>query len=185
MSTPKATDRVGSNRRRAIAAMVALTALTILLAAGCSSRYRFEGSSMEPSLHNGNYVIADKLAYVGAEPQRGDIVVFAREGRPGDYLKRVIGLPGETIEIANGVVYIDGQPLDEPYIVPASGNYPAFRLGDDEYFMIGDNRGNSQDSRSFGPVSLDDIEGRAWIVYWPPDDAGFVPRPDYGGSDIP
>jgi len=97
----------------------------------------------------------------------------------------VIGLPGETIEINAGVVYIDGRPLHEPYARLSFGDIPSRRLGSDEYFVMGDNRGNSKDSRIFGPIDRDSIVGRAWIIYWPPANWGLVPQPVYADDSSP
>lgn len=170
---------------REVVETVLLTAIIFLLVNAATSRFEIDGSSMEPSLHHRERVIVDKVTYLFGPPQRGDVVVFTREGQPKDYIKRMIGLPGETIEINNGTVYIDGQPLDEPYVAPASLTHPTRKLGADEYFVMGDNRGNSQDSRSFGPIRRQDIVGRAWIVYWPPAEWAIVPHYTYAAGGSP
>ena len=176
----------GSSLLREIVETALLTAVIFLLVNAATGRFKIDGSSMEPNLHHDEYVIVDKVTYLLGKPQRGDVVVFYLEGQPKDYIKRVIGLPGETVEIANGVVYVDGQPLEEPYIVqPAGSAFPAQRLGDDAYFVMGDNRGNSQDSRSFGPIRPSNIVGRAWIIYWPPADWAIVPHHTYAAAGSP
>ncbi len=163
-----------------------LAALIFLLINAVTSRFKIESVSMQPNLHEGEYVIVDRISYWLGAPQRGDVVVFASADEPQDLVKRVIGLPGETIEVFDGVAYIDGRRLDEPYLAsPAASPYPARRLGTDEYFVMGDNRGNSRDSRAFGPIHLDSIVGRAWIIYWPVADWGIVPRPVYAVGDTP
>ncbi len=170
---------------REIVETALLTAIIFLLVNAATGRFKIDGSSMEPNLHNDEYVIVDKVTYLFGKPQRGDVVVFYLEGQPKDYIKRVIGLPGETIEVSNGTVYVDGRPLDEPYLTPSSVTYPQRQLGEDEYFVLGDNRGNSSDSRSFGPIRLSNVVGRAWIVYWPPTDWAIVPHHTYAASNAP
>lgn len=182
--SPEAPGRK-SNLLREIVETALLTAIIFLLVNAATGRFKIDGESMEPNLHNEEYVIVDKVTYLFGMPQRGDIVVFYREDPSKDYIKRVIGLPGETIEISNGTVFIDGQPLDEPYLASLSGTYNAYRLGADEYFVMGDNRGNSQDSRTFGPIHPSDIVGRAWIVYWPPTDWAIVPHHTYAAANSP
>ena len=170
---------------REIVETALLTAIIFLLVNAATGRFKIDGSSMEPNLHNDEYVIVDKVTYLFGKPQRGDVVVFYLEGQPKDYIKRVIGLPGETIEVSNGTVFVDGQPLDESYVTPSNVTYPQRQLGEDEYFVLGDNRGNSSDSRSFGPIHVSNIVGRAWIVYWPPADWAIVPHHTYAAANGP
>jgi len=170
---------------REIVETALLTAIIFLLVNAATGRFKIDGSSMEPNLHNDEYVIVDKVTYLFGKPQRGDVVVFYLEGQPKDYIKRVIGLPGETIEVSNGTVLVDGRPLDEPYLTPSNVTYPQRQLGEDEYFVLGDNRGNSSDSRSFGPIHLSNVVGRAWIVYWPPTDWAIVPHHTYAAANAP
>ncbi len=183
-AAPPAPSR-GSGLLREIVETALLTALIFLVVNAATGRFKIDGSSMEPNLHHDEYVIVDKVTYLFGKPQRGDVVVFFLEGQPKDYIKRVIGLPGDTIELSNGTVYIDGQPLAEPYVASASVTYTARQLGDEEYFVMGDNRGNSSDSRAFGPIRSDNIVGRAWIVYWPPTDWAIVPHHTYAAGSVP
>jgi len=138
--------------------------------------FRIEGQSMEPTLHDGQFLIVDKISYRLGKVKRGDIVIFNAPPAPDkDFVKRVIGLPGEMVEVRLGVVYINGQPLDEPYIV--YGNQRSWgprRVGEDEYFVLGDNRNNSVDSHGGWTVPRESIVGRAWIIYWPPSRWGVV-----------
>jgi signal peptidase I len=159
-----------------------LIAIAFLVVNSLIGRFRIEQVSMEPNLHEGEYVIVDKVSYLFHAPERGDIVVLRRLGQP-DLIKRLIGLPGETIEARGGQVYIDGQPLTEPYL-PQSINQdtPPQTVPVDRYFVMGDNRNNSQDSRSFGTIPFGDIVGRAWIIYWPPPDWQVLARPGYAAS---
>jgi signal peptidase I len=138
---------------------------------------RVEGQSMEPNLHTEQRLVVEKLSYRFHAPQRFDIVVI-RVPSQGDELliKRVIGLPGETVEFRDGQVYIDGQLLEEPYVTQATrmGRSGKVVVPPLHVFVMGDNRSHSNDSRSFGPVPISNIVGRAWLSYWPPEDAGLV-----------
>ena len=174
-----------SSLLREIVETALLTAIIFLIVNVTTSRFKIDGTSMEPNLHPDEYVIIDKVTYVFGTPQRGDVVVFAAENEPKDLIKRVIGLPGETIEVSGGMVYINGRPLDEPYIAPSNSTYPARTLSTDEYFVMGDNRGLSRDSRQFGPIHPSNIVGRAWIIYWPPSDWAFVPHYSYAAGSTP
>lgn len=132
---------------------------------------RVQMQSMEPTLEPGQLLILEKVSYYFHPPQRGDIVVFRLRGDPNNHLiKRVIALPGETLEIMDGRVYIDGQLLKEPY--EAQPTYPDMAprvIPAGTLFVMGDNRALSNDSRSFGPVPLSDVIARAWVRYWPLD----------------
>jgi signal peptidase I len=145
------------------------------------------GNSMEPNLHFRERVFINKLAYrFGGDPQRGDIVVFvppAQLSEDRDYVKRVIGLPGEQVETKNGRVYIHkpgGEVvlLDESnYLVePTVGNYLSGIIPENEYFVMGDNRDASADSRGGWTVPKSSIVGRAWVVIWPPSEWGAAPN---------
>ena len=135
-----------------------------------------EGSSMEANLHNGQRLIVVKAAYWFGEPQRGDVIIFTHPLDPTRTLvKRVIGLPGEQVRIDGGVVYVDDLPLQEPYVNGQVGTYCSAAycsciIPDGEYFVMGDNRQASSDSRSWGPIPGDSIIGRAWLLYWPMSD---------------
>jgi signal peptidase I len=128
------------------------------------------GKSMEPNLLERQRLIIDKISYRLHPPRRNDIIVLSKPDMDEMLVKRVVGLPGETIEIHKGVVYIDGVPLPEPFPHDI-GIYsmPSVTLGPLSYFVLGDNRDNSNDSRSFGPVKREYIVGRVWLRYWPFD----------------
>ncbi len=137
------------------------------------------GQSMEPSLHTQQRVLVEKVSYRFLHaPQRGDIVVIDqdKEDPTNDMLiKRVIGLPGDTIEIRSGEVIIDGKRLDESWTTNlGGGNYGPKTIPPLHVFVMGDNRGASNDSRSFGPVHIDNLVGRAWFSYWPPENVGLI-----------
>jgi signal peptidase I len=127
-----------------------------------------EGSSMEANLHDGERLIVVKAAYWFGEPQRGDVIIFTHPLDPERTLvKRVIGLPGEQIEIKNGVVYINGSSLDEPYIKGTTSPLSKTEVPEGYYFVMGDNRQASSDSRSWGLLPEGNIIGRVWLLYWP------------------
>jgi signal peptidase I len=130
-----------------------------------------KGASMEPNFNNFEYLIIDELSYRFNEPERGDVVVLRNPQRPSQFfIKRIIGLPGETVEIDSRKVFINGDRLDETAYLDKDlqtfGNQTV-TLGEDEFFVMGDNRNESLDSRVFGPITRDDIVGRTWIRAWP------------------
>jgi signal peptidase I len=125
---------------------------------------------MEPTLHNGQYLMVNKLVYRFGDPRRGDIVVFhSPQDRSRALIKRVVGLPGEEVSIVAGKLYVNGMVVEEPYVAgqPTSADWGPRRLGLAEYLVLGDNRNNSNDSRSFGPVHESEIIGKAWFSLWP------------------
>ncbi len=156
---------------------------------------------MEPTLHSGQYLLINKIGYArlpeplaallqrdGAAndylfggPQRGDIIVFRAPTQPDkDFIKRVIGMPGDTVEIRGGQVYINDQPIEEPYIRDrAPYVVPRQVVPPNHYFVLGDNRPNSSDSHVWGLVPAENIVGRAWVSYWPPNLWGVVPSAAY------
>jgi signal peptidase I len=198
---PSLGRRIGRLARELIETFV-LALLIFLAVRACLQNFRVEGSSMDPVLHNGQYLIVNKaiytrinlktisrfipfvdpgddpVRYLFRRPQRGDVVVFRFPGNPErDFIKRIIGEPGDTVEIKNGTVYIDGNPLDEPYIT----NKPTYNYGPTEvppkqYFVLGDNRNNSYDSHVWGFLPEENIIGQAWLSYWPKDSWGLVPN---------
>jgi len=142
--------------------------------------FKVEGLSMEPSYHNGQYLVVDKVSYRIGSPHRGQVVVFNNPTSPesAPLIKRVIGLPGETVDIREGYFYINGQRLEEePSLgrMTHPGNCP-MTIPEGHYFVIGDNRSNSTGSHIFGPVPESDIIGRVWICYWPASDWSLSPH---------
>ena len=174
----------------AVAAVLAIKAWVV-------NPYRIPSSSMEPTLHCAepgpgcearfsDRVLANRFIYHFKDPERGDIIVFevpergierCRLSGSETFVKRVVGLPGETVEGRRGQVLIDGKPLDEPYLDPLARegitSFRRERIPDGEYFMMGDNRGQSCDSREWGSVPRDNIIGEVFAVYWPPQRIGF------------
>ena len=147
-------------------------------------RTEVEGASMENTLHNGDNLIVDKLSYRFHDPERFDIIVFPFQFQDNTYyIKRIIGLPGETVQIMDdGSIYINGEKLEENYgmevIKPETIGRAAepIELGDDEYFVMGDNRNNSSDSRTdmVGNITRENIIGKAWLRIWPVSDFGVL-----------
>lgn len=145
-----------------------------------TARIRVEGDSMEPTLHNNEFVVVNKLAYQWDGPERGDIVVFRFPLDPDRrFVKRIVGLPGDQLKVEDGVLYIDGTPLDEPYVAAAPRYSGEWVVGPEEVFVLGDNRNNSSDSQNWGNLPLGEIIGKAEIVYWPPSELGLVPHYSY------
>jgi signal peptidase I len=136
---------------------------------------RIQSYSMEPTLYENQRLVIEKISYRLRAPERGEIVVIRpQDGDSVSLIKRVIGLPGETIAVHDEQVFIDGEPLAEPYLrVVTHGFYPPIRIPDDAIFVMGDNRDRSRDSRMFGPVSLEDLVGRAVLRYWPLPESGL------------
>ena len=152
--------------------------LSLLLFIGIdavTARIRVDGQSMEPTLQSGEFVIVNKLAYKLSAPELSDVIVFHYPRDPKiEYIKRVIGLPGDVVKITNGSVMVNEQQLDEPYI-KAPPNYQAeWTVPEDSLFVLGDNRNNSSDSHNWGPVPIDYVIGQALIVYWPPEKWGLI-----------
>lgn len=154
---------------------------TFLIITFVGQRTYVSGSSMENTLSDGDNLIVDKISYRISDPRRYDIIVFPfRYEERTYYIKRIIGLPGETVQIEDGTIYIDGEELKESYgreIMKNAGlaAEPVI-LGDDEYFVLGDNRNDSSDSRdpNVGVIHRDEIIGRAWLRIWPLDEFGVL-----------
>lgn len=161
--------------------IIIIVALAWVIITFVGQRTQVSGHSMETTLSHGDQLIVDKISYRFRDPDRYDIVVFPYQYEENTYyIKRIIGLPGETVQIVDGYVYIDGQQLDEHYgnevmLDPGIAEEPV-TLGDDEYFVLGDNRNNSQDSRAanVGVIHRKDLLGRAWIRIWPLSEFGVI-----------
>ena len=171
-----------------------LLALVVFLFIQTSvQNFRVEGSSMHPTLEGGQYLLVNKLVYLKIDqdrlsrivpfwnverheqhfavhpPKQGDVIVFRFPRDPSrDFVKRVIGLPGDVVAMEDGFVRVNGQTLEEPYLtVRDTSDLDTVELGEKEYFVLGDNRRGSNDSRNWGPVSEENILGKVWLVYWP------------------
>lgn len=162
--------------------LLVVCGLTFLIVHYVGQRTVVEGSSMEPALSDGDNLIVDKLSYRFGEPERFDIIVFPYEEAEETYfIKRVIGLPGETVQIGeDGTIFVDGEKLSESYgreIIDSPGMAAEpIELGEDEYFVLGDNRNDSMDSRdgSVGVIKAENIIGRAWARIYPFREIGIV-----------
>jgi signal peptidase I len=180
---PAEAASAGKSLLREIIETVLLTVLIYLAVNFATGRFRIEGSSMEPTLHPDQYVLVDKLSYMIGDPRRGDIVVFNYPlATERDFIKRVVGLPGETVSAEGGTVYVNGKPLDESYIAAPPAYSGSWTLGPNEYLVLGDNRNSSSDSHSWGPLDRHYLIGRAVFVYWPPKLWGTVPHYTYADS---
>lgn len=158
-----------SHLAREIVETIALTLLIFLAIHFTVQNYQISGPSMQNTLHNGQFVLVNKVAYLFHAPERGDVIVFHEPDQPDrDLIKRVIGLPGDTITLDGTNVWVNGVELSEPYITQKSNPSAETRvIPPNEYFVMGDNRPVSEDSRYFGFVPKDNIVGKAIMVYWP------------------
>ncbi len=165
---------------------VILIVVTVTLSQAVLANYVIEQRSAEPNFYQGQRVFVDKLIYRFSGMHRGDVIVVHPQANGEDLFKRVIGLPGETIDIQANRVLIDGTPIDEPYLAPSADTMRGIRpgilphkLAPDEYFLMGDNRSFSQDSRFFGPFHRDKLVGRVWLRYWPLDTFALISGATY------
>jgi len=152
-----------------------LSVVLFFLINAVSARIRIDGSSMEPNLHHGEFVIVSKVNYRFGEPERGDVIVFDfPRNITKEYIKRVIGLPGEQIRVEDGKVYVNEVVLAEPYLQMEPYYDGEWVVPDEALFVLGDNRNNSSDSHTWGMVPMNNIIGEALLVYWPPESWGLV-----------
>jgi signal peptidase I len=152
-----------------------LSVVLFFLINAVSARIKIDGSSMEPNLQHGEFVIVSKINYRFGEPERGDVVVFDYPRNiTKEYIKRVIGLPGEEVKIDNGKVFVNGILLSEPYLEIEPNYEGEWVVPEDSLFVLGDNRNNSSDSHDWGPVPLSNVIGEALLVYWPPSSWGLI-----------
>lgn len=142
--------------------------------------HRVKGESMTPNLRDGELILTEKVSYRFSEPKRGDIIVFKAPGTNDvDYIKRIIGLPDDQLIISNGAIYVNGRILKEKYETQSTNSSVDLTIPSNEYFVLGDNRAASSDSRTFGPIKRSVIEGRAWVVYWP-----LIKLGNYNGTRV-
>lgn len=168
--------------------IVVVLAIMVMIYLFIMSPQEINGASMEPNFHNGEYILTNKIEYKLKDPARGDVVVFkSPRNKEIDYIKRVIGLPGDTVSLKNNALYVNGEKVEEPYLEPNvvifGGSYlregEEITVSEGMYFVAGDNRPHSSDSREFGPVPKEDFIGKAFLRYWPFSEFGFVPHPEY------
>lgn len=173
-------DLAGIRQQALLRELTTTLLITIILFLGLrysAQAVPLDGPSMQPGLHTNERVLVNSLAYLFREPQRGDVIVFHPPTALTErYIKRVIGLPGDTIRITRTDVYVNGAKLDEPYLAPVPPGYTenqepeTVHLGPNQFFVMGDNRTNSEDSRIFGPITQREIIGKAEFVVWPLND---------------
>jgi signal peptidase I len=159
---------------REIIETLLLTFFIFWLVHSLIGRYRIDGSSMNPTLLNGEYLIINNMTYVLDDPEPGDIVVFRHPRNELNLIKRVVGVPGDYIEINSGTVWVNGEEQKEPFIADSPNYSGSWNVPDGQYFVLGDNRNNSSDSHSWGYLPEENLLGKAMFVYWPPSDWGQV-----------
>jgi signal peptidase I len=180
---PQPTKKMNPLVEWLVVVAVAITS-ALLVRAYVVQQFAVEGESMLSTLQDGDRVLVNRLSYRLHDPRRGDVVVLKRfdgNATERDLIKRVIGLPGETIEVRSCVVYIDDQELKEPYLDPAiqqrdgcGSDQAPIQVPEDSVFVLGDHRGKSSDSRAFGPVADDFLIGRAFVIIWPVGDWAWL-----------
>lgn len=150
--------------------------------------HQVKGNSMFPNFYDGEYLLTDKISYRLNQPKQGEVIIFkAPKNEDYDYIKRIIGLPGDAIRISNGKVYLNSKLLKEAYLPPgletAAGDFwqegKSLTIPANNFFVMGDNRAHSSDSRDWGPVPKENIIGKAWFRYWPPNQIGLIPQAEY------
>lgn len=158
---------------------ILMAVVLFLLLNAVTSRVRVYNVSMQPTLHEGNLVVVNKLAYKLGEAKRGDIIIFHYQGTQNDdYIKRVIGLPGDTVEVGGGAVRVNGQVLTEPYIAELPRYSGTWIVPEGQLFVLGDNRNHSSDSHDWGFVEQEWVIGKAVVVYWPLNRIRVLTSPD-------
>ncbi len=169
---PEATTEKPEDWKRFALDILETLVLAVVLYFGInalSARVRVDGFSMKPTLQDGEYILVSKLSYKTGEPQRGDIVVFVFPIDPAeDLIKRVIGLPGETVSVHGGVVSINGVALNEPYIASPPAYDGDWTIPQGQLFVLGDNRNDFRDLHQWGVLPIGNVIGKAVVIYWPP-----------------
>lgn len=169
--------------------IVVFMAMLVMVYLFIFSPQEINGASMEETFFNGELIVTNKLVFKLETPKRGDVVIFkSPKNKEVDYIKRVIGLPGESVKLEGGRIYINGIELPEPYLAEGiSTNSESYLTEGDEivvpegqYFVMGDNRPHSSDSREFGPIPVEDFIGKGLFRYWPPQKFTILPKVDYG-----
>lgn len=169
---------------REIIETLLLTFFIFWIVNGLVGRYRIDGSSMNPTLDDGQYLIINNVSYLLEEPKRGDIIVFQHPQNDLNLIKRVIGLPGDQVEITDRKVQVNGVLLEEPYIQAPPTYNGTWDVPEGQYFVLGDNRNNSSDSHSWLYLPQENILGKAEVVYWPPTDWQSVPHFAHNLSEV-
>lgn len=184
--TPENPENNKKNKRSGFGGFLIDTFETLILAFllflainSISSRVRVENISMMPTLIEGDLLLVNKLAYKLGQPKHGDIVVFHFQGnKDEDYIKRLIGLPGDVVRVEDGIVYVNDHPLIEPYISSPPAYEGTWTVPEDNFFVLGDNRNSSSDSHQWGFVPVEHIVGKAIFLYYPFDKIKSLTMPD-------
>ncbi len=184
--TPENENKKSRGKRSGFGGFLMDTLETVLLALllflainAVSSRVRVENISMKPTLQPGDLLLVNKLAYKWSSPKHGDIIVFHFQGdKNEDYIKRLIGLPGDVVSVKGGIVYVNDQALTEPYIAAQPDYEGNWIIPEGQLFVLGDNRNNSSDSHQWGFVNMDQIVGKAIFLYWPFEKVRSLASPD-------
>lgn len=168
--------------------IVVVLAILVMVYLFIVSPQEINGASMEPNFHNGEYILTNKVLYKFREPQRGDVVIFkSPRNKEIDYIKRIIGLPGDKVGLKSNAFYVNGQQIIESYLAPGTTIFGGTFLAEGativvpegQYFVAGDNRPHSSDSREFGTIAKEDFIGVAFLRYFPFDQFGVFPQPTY------
>ena len=170
--------------------IVVVLAVLVMVYLFVMSPQEISGASMEPNFHNGEYILTNKIAYRLELPKRGDVIIFkSPKNKDIDYIKRIIGLPGDRVRLTSSKFYVNDQLVDETqYLSPTLFTFGGSYLRENQeivvpqnyYFVVGDNRPHSSDSREFGPVPLEDFIGKAFFRYFPFSRTGLITRPNVG-----
>jgi len=180
--------KIGSFLLDIIEVLVIALAMFIFMYLFLFQPHQVRGLSMFPNFHDNDYLLTDKITYQLRAPKRGEVIVFkAPLNEDSDYIKRIIGLPGDMVKIANGKAYVNGNEVQEPYLPDSTRTFggkfwkegQTISVPENQYFVLGDNREHSSDSREWGPVPKENIIGKAWLRYWPPQQFGLIPATTY------
>lgn len=183
--TPKESffDKLRSHIIDFIQTLVVFGAIFTLIYLFVAQFHKVSGQSMFPTMHNGDYLITEKISYRFGSPSRSQIIVLKNpRNEAQDFIKRIIAVPGDSVKIENGKVFVNGSEINEKYlpagITTRSGSYlsegATLRAGPNQYFVVGDNRSHSSDSRDWGPITKEEIVGKAFFQYWPPKNIGLL-----------
>jgi signal peptidase I len=171
---PEPVTEQTTNWKRFVLDILETLVLAVVLYFGInavSARVRVDGFSMRPTLQDGEYILVNKLAYKFSEPKRGDIIVFVFPVNPEeDLIKRIIGIPGDTVTVQDGVLSVNGAVVDEPYINAPPAYNGTWQVPEGNLFVLGDNRNDSRDSHQWGLLPMQNVIGRSVLIYWPPEE---------------
>ncbi len=168
--------------------IVVVLAVLVMIYLFVAAPQEISGASMEPNFQNGEYILTNKVLYKFREPKRGDVVIFkSPRNKEIDYIKRIIGLSGDIVKLENNTFYVNGQPIVETYLATGITTFGGSYLAEGQeivvppgtFFVVGDNRPHSSDSREFGPIPLEDFIGVAFLRYWPFNRFGTLEHPVY------